>query len=347
MHHDFGSDSAAVMLEELPSHSNGVQEYIGTSINSDSSRTVWSVNLAVCPFEGPYRGGHFLFTVNILESYPFVGPDVWVGSSSRPMWHPNIDMETGRVMLPLEWSPVLTLISLVLAIQMMLLEPSADHPLNLEACSYYTKSSAIFEQQVQRTLNGCQIRDTYFVPMRQIVCKNCMNRSASFGRTNRNTAAGATDPNLSHLMEEFDMILDTGSNNEVDTDFKHDSNEGKQRLGGKSPKKRSSSTALLNPDELEREAGAAADNGNPFVFTAKRGLDNAGYHPASIAESARSGEGSASKRNRVEWSPRENGHQPPGAFGQPLSPNLFQFGSMGDKVGQSPRHPTLNANPNP
>ena len=99
--------------------------------------------------------GHFLFCLNIPENYPFGGVEVWVATSTRPIWHPNIDLATGRVMLPLEWSPVLTLTSLALAIQMILLEPSAENPLNLEACSYYTQSTTQFAEQVQRTLKGC------------------------------------------------------------------------------------------------------------------------------------------------------------------------------------------------
>ena len=322
MNHDFDSVSASVLVEEVPSYSSGVHEYLNTSSSSSSARTVWSVNLTVCPFEGPYRGGHFLFTVKIADSYPFVGPDVWVGSPARPIWHPNIEMDTGRVMLPLEWSPVLTLVSLVLAIQMMLLEPSADHPLNLEACSYYTQSSAIFEQQVQRTLNGCVIRDTYFATMRQVVCKCCMNKGAPFGRSNR-SAQGA-DANLSHLTEEFDMILDTGSQNEADSMGEVlvvggiDGNKDGLRAG-KSPKKRGSS-ALDLADERENEGVG----GNCAEFS-------------PVAEN--SVEGSAHKRNRIEWT-GPKGVQQPVVFGQAHTRSVFRYGAANDEIeGGNPNHP--------
>lgn len=65
-------------------------------------------------FEGPYRGGAFCFQFDIPEAYPFKAVEVW---SRHPIWHPNVDLQSGRVILPVEWSPVLTLCSLVLAVQ--------------------------------------------------------------------------------------------------------------------------------------------------------------------------------------------------------------------------------------
>jgi len=57
------------------------------------------INVSVCIFEGPYRGGHFTFVLVIPDNYPFRCVDIW---STSPIWHPNIDIKTGRVALPLE-----------------------------------------------------------------------------------------------------------------------------------------------------------------------------------------------------------------------------------------------------
>jgi ubiquitin-protein ligase len=72
------------------------------------------ITLNVCILEGPYRRGHFSFFLDIPINYPFKSVDVW---AKHPIWHPNVDLLTGRVFLPLDWSPVLTLNSLALAVQ--------------------------------------------------------------------------------------------------------------------------------------------------------------------------------------------------------------------------------------
>ena len=72
------------------------------------------ISLNVCILEGPYDRGHFSFLLDIPINYPFKKVEVW---AKQPIWHPNIELLTGRVLLPLDWSPVLTLNSLALAVQ--------------------------------------------------------------------------------------------------------------------------------------------------------------------------------------------------------------------------------------
>lgn len=81
---------------------------------SDSLQTRGSLLLHISIYEGPYRGGCFSFGFDIPESYPFRSVDIF---ATQPIWHPNIDLYTGKVALPMEWSPVLTLNSLALAVQ--------------------------------------------------------------------------------------------------------------------------------------------------------------------------------------------------------------------------------------
>ena len=223
-HYEFPTNTASIRAEEMPTNfgQQAEQHYVGSKL-CNHNRVFYSLQLTVCPHEGPYRGGHFLFCLNIPESYPFTGVDVWVATSTRPIWHPNIDLATGRVMLPLEWSPVITLTSLALAIQMMLLEPSVENPLNLEACSHYTQSAIQFEQQVQRSLKGCSMGGFNFMPMQHVLCKCCKkqqhlqagyNQEGYFVNQFQSEAArngSNMEGDVSHLSEEFDMILDTGS----------------------------------------------------------------------------------------------------------------------------------------
>ena len=106
--HDFGSSSAKIHF---------------TPVN-DEFITTTGLNLSVCILEGPYRGGHFTYHIEIPSNYPFKCVDIWATS---PIWHPNIDLRTGRVSLPIQWSPVLTLVSVGLAIQVLIILFLADY----------------------------------------------------------------------------------------------------------------------------------------------------------------------------------------------------------------------------
>lgn len=118
---------------------------------ADSMSALGSIQLEVRVFEGPYHGGRFTFCFQIPYNYPFTAVEVW---AAHPIWHPNIDLRTGKVAIPLEWSPVLTLKSTALAVQMLMLEPSTDNPLNIEALAGYSSRSPFFEAQVQQSMAG-------------------------------------------------------------------------------------------------------------------------------------------------------------------------------------------------
>jgi len=80
--------------------------------------------------------------------------DVW---AVQPIWHPNIDLFSGKVSIPVDWSPVLTLNSIALGVQMIMLEPSSENPLNIEAYSYYMSNFAMYEMHAQSSLAGGSI----------------------------------------------------------------------------------------------------------------------------------------------------------------------------------------------
>lgn len=81
---------------------------------ADSLQTDGCLTLCISIFEGPYRRGSYMFAMNIPENYPFRPVEIF---AKQPIWHPNIDLFTGKVALPIEWSPVLTLNSIALAVQ--------------------------------------------------------------------------------------------------------------------------------------------------------------------------------------------------------------------------------------
>ena len=99
---------------------------------ADSLNEPGSITLDNQVFEGPYRGGRFSFCFHIPANYPFKPVEVW---ATHPIWHPNIDLRSGKVAIPLEWSPVLTLNSFALAVQVQ----SALNLLLLCRCIYVCK----------------------------------------------------------------------------------------------------------------------------------------------------------------------------------------------------------------
>ena len=166
---------------------------------------VLSLKLNVCVFEGAYKNGHFSFLLDIPVQYPFKMVQVW---SKHPIWHPNVELQTGRVHLPLVWSPILTLNSLALAVQMMLLEPSVCSPLmNVEASTYCSRDPQTFEQYVQRTLMGYQVGGVDFPLLSGPDC-DCCRRTRSLARSN---ATGASSSSSSSSSSSNRPLVRNGS----------------------------------------------------------------------------------------------------------------------------------------
>jgi hypothetical protein len=84
---------------------------------------------------------------------------------------------------------------------MIMLEPSSETPLNLEACSYYCGDPLTFDSYVQYTLRGCLINGVALPCMQHIECHNCKNSlsnvsslSNSPDQAYKTAAAACEDP---------------------------------------------------------------------------------------------------------------------------------------------------------
>jgi len=93
--------------------------YVNLIVEDDTQR----VKINICIREGPYRNASYRFVMEIPTNYPFVAPRIY---SLEYLWHPNVNLLSGKVELPLEWSPVLNLENAAMAVQYLLLEPSDD-----------------------------------------------------------------------------------------------------------------------------------------------------------------------------------------------------------------------------
>lgn len=76
--------------------------------------------LIICPDEGFYKGGRFIFNFRVGPNYPHEPPKV---KCETQVYHPNIDLE-GNVCLNIlreDWNPVLTINSIVYGLQYLFL----------------------------------------------------------------------------------------------------------------------------------------------------------------------------------------------------------------------------------
>nr|XP_006010044.1 PREDICTED: NEDD8-conjugating enzyme Ubc12 [Latimeria chalumnae] len=76
--------------------------------------------LIICPDEGFYKGGKFVFSFKVGQGYPHDPPKV---KCETMVYHPNIDLE-GNVCLNIlreDWKPVLTINSIIYGLQYLFL----------------------------------------------------------------------------------------------------------------------------------------------------------------------------------------------------------------------------------
>lgn len=115
--------------------------------NSDGNLTHW-IGWIDGPDETPFAGGRFELTIDFPSDFPFKPPRIRFTS---PIFHPNISVK-GEICLDIlqgEWSPVLTIRSLLISLCSLLSDPNAEHGLNPEALNIYRADRRRYEQLAQ------------------------------------------------------------------------------------------------------------------------------------------------------------------------------------------------------
>lgn len=109
------------------------------------------------PRATPYAGGVFRLALWFAEGYPFQPPRA---EFITPCYHPNVS-DRGKICLNVlkeEWSPMLTVSSLLLCISALLSQPNAEDPLNVEAADALVRSKAEFEQTAREWTRRYAVR---------------------------------------------------------------------------------------------------------------------------------------------------------------------------------------------
>lgn len=86
----------------------------------DGEHQLQKIRVVIHMRGGIYEGGTFTFLLHVPNAYPFQPPAVM---SMARLWHPNIDLTSGKVHLPIlerEWRPVLSINEVVFGLQVSL-----------------------------------------------------------------------------------------------------------------------------------------------------------------------------------------------------------------------------------
>ncbi|KAI5953181.1 UBC12 [Candida jiufengensis] len=121
----------------------------------------FNFDLKIIPQDGYYKQGTFKFKIEISQNFPIEPPKI---KCLNKIYHPNIDLD-GNICLNIlreDWSPVLSLNSILIGLNFLFLEPNPNDPLNKEAANMLVKDKKQFERNVYNSMRGSYISSTQY-----------------------------------------------------------------------------------------------------------------------------------------------------------------------------------------
>ena len=113
------------------------------------SANIYTINAHLNGPEGsPFENGVYALEITFdTTTYPFKPPTIKFKS---PIYHPNISNESICVdFLSNQWSPALTISSVIKSLELLLIDPNPDSPLNSEAANDCRSNPEIFRTKNQ------------------------------------------------------------------------------------------------------------------------------------------------------------------------------------------------------
>ncbi|KAI5967323.1 UBC12 [Candida margitis] len=121
----------------------------------------FNFDLQIIPQDGYYKNGKFKFKIEIGHNFPIEPPKI---KCLNKIYHPNIDLD-GNICLNIlreDWSPVLSLNSVLIGLNFLFLEPNPNDPLNKEAANMLVKDKTQFERNVTTSMRGGYISSVHY-----------------------------------------------------------------------------------------------------------------------------------------------------------------------------------------
>ena len=97
------------------------------------------------PPDTPYEGGAFILEIKVPDFYPFFPLKMRFVTK---IWHPNIDSGTGEICLNIlksDWTPCLTLRTVLLSIQALLAAAEPDDPQDGTVAEQFIENPSMFK----------------------------------------------------------------------------------------------------------------------------------------------------------------------------------------------------------
>jgi len=101
------------------------------------------------PEDTPYTGGIFTVDILIPDQYPFAPPKV---TFNTRVWHPNVSSQTGAICLDIlkdQWSPAMTIRTVLLSLQALLCTPEPDDPQDAVVAKQYKTDRKAWAEQAK------------------------------------------------------------------------------------------------------------------------------------------------------------------------------------------------------